>query len=154
MGGELTFERTFETDVLSSFFCGIRKIDQLIHKSENGLRSFIAENPCDFYIVKDNDAPVALFVFSQSSISVNDSQHPSLELDLIAVRQDYRGLGVGKKIIDTLESHARDNGIGFLTVGAYHDKRYSAEGFYSKCGFIRNEEETAEANIIPMYKCI
>ena len=154
MGGELTFERTFETDVLSSFFCGVRKIDQLIHKAENGLSSFIAENQCDFFIVKNNELPIALFVYSESSITLNDAIHPSLELDLIAVRNDYREQGIGKRIIETLEGHARDNGFNFLTVGAYRDKRYSAEGFYSKCGFTRNEEEIADAHIIPMYKYI
>lgn len=151
-GRELTFERTFETGVLSSFFCGVRKIDQLIHKANNGLNSFISENKCEFYIVKSQDEPVALFVFSESSILVNDIEHASLELDFIAVKSEYREMGIGRTIIDTLEEHAKNNNYHFLTVGAYHDKRYSAEGFYLKCGFERNEEEIANRNIIPMLK--
>ena len=61
---ELTIERAFDTNALSLFNCGVREIDQLIHKKTGGLSSFIKEVPCEFYIVKANEDPVALFVLS------------------------------------------------------------------------------------------
>ena len=60
---DLTIERAFNTDALSSFNCGAREIDQLIHKKENGLTSYIANNDCDFYTAKYGDIIVAIFVF-------------------------------------------------------------------------------------------
>ena len=37
---DLSIERAFNTEALSSFFCGVREIDLLIHKKEGGLRSY------------------------------------------------------------------------------------------------------------------
>lgn len=52
-GGEvITIERAFDIDALSKFNCGVREIDQLIHKRTGGLLSFITEVPCEFYLVK------------------------------------------------------------------------------------------------------
>lgn len=32
---QINIERAYRTDALSSFFCGVREIDPLIHKKEN-----------------------------------------------------------------------------------------------------------------------
>ena len=49
---ELTIERAFDTNALSLFNCGVREIDQLIHKKTGGLSSFVSEVPCEFYVAK------------------------------------------------------------------------------------------------------
>ncbi|MBO4605815.1 MAG: GNAT family N-acetyltransferase [Bacteroidales bacterium] len=148
----LQFERTSNVEVLSSFFCGERAIDQLIHKRENGLSSFVSEVECDSFIVSVMDEPVAVFVYSEASIALDGKAYPSIEIDFIAVRRDYRLQGIGTKVVQTIESYARSKHYPFLTVDAYHNKRYSAEGFYLKCGFERNEVKGEHGKVVPMFK--
>lgn len=98
---ELSIERAFDTEALSLFNSGVREIDLLIHKRSGGLLSFIEEVPCEFYVAKVEDEPVALFVLSDRMVTVND-------------------------------------------------EKYSAVGFYEKCGFVRNGDK--QGNTIPMFK--
>ena len=149
-GQVLTIERAFDIDALSSFMCGIREIDQLIHKKEGGLLSFITEVPCEFYIVKNGDYPIALFVLSTRTITILNERYNSLEIDFIAVREDWQRKGIGTIIINLAENNAYEAEFPFLTTAAFFNKRYDASGFYEKCGFIRNGEKSG--NTIPMYK--
>lgn len=146
----LTIERAYDTDALSFFNCGIREIDLLIHKREDGLLSFICEVPCEFYLIKRAELPVALFVLSNRTITVKDEKYDSLEIDFIAVRSDCRGNGIGTRIIRLAEQNARDADFRFLTTAAFVNRRYDASGFYEKCGFVKNGNRVG--NSIPMYK--
>ena len=73
----------------------------VIHKKNGGLFSFVAEIPCECYLARVKDEPVAVFVFSNRFISIEE-------------------------------------------------KRYSAIGFYEKCGFEINGDK--QANTVPMFK--
>ncbi len=44
----------------------------------------------------------------------------------------------------------KDAEFSFLTTAAYFGKKYSAVGFYEKCGFVRNGDK--QGNTIPMFK--
>lgn len=150
-GGEvLTIERAFDIDALSKFNCGVREIDQLIHKRTGGLLSFITEVPCEFYLVKQGETVIALFVLSNRTITIHEERFNSLEIDFIAVRDDWRGKGIGTMILSIAEQNAREAEYPFLTTAALINKRYDASGFYEKCGFVRNGNRVG--NTIPMYK--
>ena len=96
---ELVIERAFGIDALSSFLCGVREIDQLIHKKEDGLLSFVTGIPCELYIIKAKDSAIALFVLSNRTITIQGDRYESLEIDFIAVRSDWRWKGLGRTII-------------------------------------------------------
>ncbi len=147
---ELSIERAFDTEALSLFNSGVREIDLLIHKRSGGLLSFIEEVPCEFYVAKVEDEPVALFVLSDRMVTVNDEKYPSLEIDFIAVKQEWRNKGIGTHILQLAEQNAKDAEFSFLTTAAYFGKKYSAVGFYEKCGFVRNGDK--QGNTIPMFK--
>lgn len=147
---ELSIERAFDTEALSLFNSGVREIDLLIHKRSGGLLSFIEEVPCEFYVAKVEDEPVALFVLSDRMVTVNDEKYPSLEIDFIAVKQEWRNKGIGAHILQLAEQNAKDAEFSFLTTAAYFAKKYSAVGFYEKCGFVRNGDK--QGNTIPMFK--
>ena len=49
----------------------------------------------------------------------------------IAVKKDYRGLGLGKALLCELEKKAKELGGSRLVVGA----QLQAKGFYEACGF-------------------
>lgn len=70
--GELIFERAFDIEALSSFNCGIRELDLLIHKKNNGLRDFVLHNECDTFFVYYNEILVALFVYSNGTFVTDD----------------------------------------------------------------------------------
>ncbi len=147
---ELIIERAFNTDALSLFKCGVREIDQLIHKKVGGLRSFLIEVPCEFYVVKLNGSPVALFVLSNRTVTISDKEYKSLEIEFIAVRTDCQRKGIGTQILHLAELNAREAEYPFLTTAAFVNKRYDATGFYEKNGFVKNGEKVE--NTVPMYK--
>ena len=88
--GELIFERAFDIEALSSFNCGIRELDQLIHKKNNGLRDFVLHNECDTFFVYYNEILVALFVYSNGTFVTDDGNYEATEIDFLAVRKEYR----------------------------------------------------------------
>lgn len=147
---ELIIERAYDIDALSSFICGVREIDQLIHKKNGGLLTFISETPCEFYVVKHEESPIALFVLSNRIITLQEEKYNSLEIEFIAVRKDWRGKGIGKRILEIAEQNAREAEFPFLTTASFINKRYDASGFYTAFGFVRNGERSG--NTIPMYK--
>lgn len=147
---ELTIERAFDTEALSLFNSGIREIDLLIHKRTGGLLSFIEEVPCEFYVAKIENEPVALFVWSDRMVTINNEKYPSLEIDFIAIKQEWRNKGIGEHILHLAEQNAKDAEFTFLTTAAFFNKKYSAVGFYEKCGFVKNGEK--QGNTIPMFK--
>ena len=132
---QINIERAYRTDALSSFFCGVREIDLLIHKKENGLKTFIEQNSCEFYIVSIEQTIIALFIISRRTISIEN-----------------RNKNIGTIVIKQIEIQAKQNGYNFLTVGAFKNKKYNASGFYEKNGFIINGKQ--EENAIPMLKIL
>lgn len=66
------------------------------------------------------------------------THHPALEIVYLAVHKDYRGNDIGESIVEGIVNVARNQkiaGCEFITVDAFHNKEYSAVGFYSKCQF-------------------
>ena len=149
----LTIERAYSTDALSSFFCGVREIDLLIHKKNEGLKSFVELNPCEFYVVYDEaHDPVATFVISRRTIMLVDEPSDSIEIDFLAVKKECQAQRIGTILLREVETRAQEDGYAFLTVGAFINKRYSAIGFYEKCGFFVNGKK--EGNAVPMIKIL
>lgn len=146
----LTIERAYDIDALSSFSCGVREIDQLIHKKRDGLKSFICLNPCECYIVRRQDEPVAVFVVSRRSITVDDSPEDTLELDFLAVKKAFQGKRIGSIVIEQLEARAKEDDYHFITTDAFENRKYSALDFYLKKGFEVIGEK--QHNAIPMLK--
>lgn len=87
---------------------------------------------------------------SNRTITIHEERFNSLEIDFIAVRDDWRGKGIGTMILSIAEQNAREAEYPFLTTAALINKRYDASGFYEKCGFVRNGNRVG--NTIPMYK--
>lgn len=148
--GELIFERAFDIEALSSFNCGIRELDQLIHKKNNGLRDFVLHNECDTFFVYYNEILVALFVYSNGTFVTDDGNYEATEIDFLAVRKEYRNNNIGRNIIEKISEYSLINDRGFLTVGSFCNDKYSAQEFYQKCGFEQISEK--QGNIVPMFK--
>ena len=60
------------------------------------------------------------------------------ELKRMWVRADARGLGVGRRILETLETLAREFGLGTLRLETNRTLK-EAQALYRKCGYVEVE---------------
>ncbi|RAP76146.1 GNAT family N-acetyltransferase [Paenibacillus montanisoli] len=92
---------------------------------------------CRHFVVKDNGKAVGAGRWKEYEPGV-------AKLQRIAVLQPYRGLGVGKKLIEAMEQDARELGYAAAVLGA----QCTAEGFYKKLGYeTESSEPFLDANI-------
>ncbi len=80
---------------------------------------------------------------------INDDHRGTLSR--IAVLQDYRERGIGKKIVSTLEHMARERGVTYLSLQPH----YYLEEFYGKMGYKKipgRESNVAGHPLITMEK--
>ena len=142
---ELTYERTDDMSVLSTFNCGIFDMDEFIH---GGLQNAILRKGLDTYIVRQEQDIVAILSVCNKSLESERSNrelidYQSKEIEYLAVRKDKRNNGIGRNIINWIEDNLAQD-LKLLSVSAYIDvdSKYSAEPFYLKCGFIRISDPT------------
>jgi predicted GNAT family N-acyltransferase len=61
----------------------------------------------------------------------------------IAVLEEARGLGIGRALVESIELHARKEGLGSVRL----DAQVQAAGFYEKLGYLTEGEVFIEAGI-------
>ena len=84
-------------------------------------------------------------------------RYPALDIAYLAVKSNYHGMNVGRSIIKLIVERARSQsfaGCQFLTVEALATKKYSAVGFYDRCGFTANEVKKPYKDTIRMYRTL
>jgi ribosomal protein S18 acetylase RimI-like enzyme len=80
----------------------------------------------------------------------NGNAGPQAELLSIAVSDDCRKKGVGRDLLDALESYLKENKVtSYKTVTLSTDP--DANAFYKKCGFVFNKEMAHHGNILYEY---
>ena len=82
-----------------------------------------------------------------SCMQLRDVGNGTLKLRQMATSDIYKGMGLGKKLVEFGEGWARES--GFKKIGMHARKR--ALGFYEKLGYTKVGEEFLEVNI-PHYK--
>lgn len=83
------------------------------------------KNHGDLMLYASLDSEVIGIVFGR----INDDN--SITISMVAVQENYRGIGIAKEMILLLEERATHYGIHYIHLGAVE----SAEGFYSKLGY-------------------
>lgn len=84
------------------------------------------KNHGDLMLYASLDSEVIGIVFG----SINDD-NSSITISLVAVNENYRGIGIAKEMMLLLEERAIHYGVHYIHLGALE----SAEGFYSKLGY-------------------
>ena len=79
-----------------------------------------------FVYYKEKEKTVGYLIFS---IEEND-----LIIELLAVNSEYAGIGIGNKLIKTVEKFSINNEINNIYVGTQINN-IRAQNFYNKCGF-------------------
>lgn len=169
-----------DASILSDFYSGIETMDTFIHTR---LSSFLRAYNCRFYVLRDRQVIVAMFVVSAGQLFLDEDckddlrlkfpdvetwpdlqdyweagVFPSIEIDYLAVRKDYRDQHIGKDILSIIETFHQDkefyNNPLFLSVNAYCTKEYSAVGFYERCGFWPSELISQRIDSLRMYRTL
>ncbi len=81
-------------------------------------------------------------------------RYPALDIAYLAVQEKWRGQGIGNFIVKEIALEARNQtfaGCQFLTVEALATGKYSAVGFYERCGFTANEIKKPYKDTLRMY---
>jgi len=67
-----------------------------------------------------------------------------VKLERLAVERTYRGIGIGRRMLESMIDMARSMGAERI----YLHSQVSVEGFYGKSGFVRCGDEFEEAGIL------
>ena len=176
----LTLEQ--DASILVDFYSGIDEMDAFIHTR---LSAFLrAYRNSRFYVLRNTDGiVVAMFVISEGRLVLDEDCKddlrmkfpgieewseikdyweagffPSIEIDYLAVRKEYRKQHIGTDIISTIKSFKESTYSYyhplFLSVNAYCTKEYSAVGFYEKCNFWAAEFVNPTVETLRMYRSI
>jgi len=87
--------------------------------------------------VAEVDGNVAGYVTILTKVSSGELEDGDIEYGLVAdlvVRQEYRGNGLGRKLLATAEDYASDHKVRWLRIAALAANR-SAKKLYSSVGF-------------------
>lgn len=176
----LTLEQ--DASILVDFYSGIDEMDAFIHTR---LSAFLrAYRNSRFYVLRNTDGiVVAMFVISEGRLVLDEDCKddlrmkfpgieewseikdyweagffPSIEIDYLAVRKEYRKQHIGTDIISIIKSFKESTYSYyhplFLSVNAYCTKEYSAVGFYEKCNFWAAEFVNPTVETLRMYRSI
>lgn len=85
---------------------------------------------CRHFLIRDGEVPIAA-----ARYKLYDEQ--TAKLQRIAVRQPYRGSGIGKWIMAMMEDDIRGRGISAIIL----DSQTHAVKFYEKLGYVTVSEE-------------
>ena len=103
-------------------------IPQMLERCESCLgRIFVAEV----------DGDVAGYVTILTKVSSGELEDGDIEYGLVAdliVRQEYRGNGLGRRLLETAEDYASKHNVKWLRIAALADN-HSAKELYSSVGF-------------------
>lgn len=116
------------------------------HAREIRLEVFVAEQNVPVELEWDEMDAVSLHAIAidENGIALATGRLlPDSHVGRMAVRKQARGLGIGSAILRALMEAARQRGDDAVLLHA----QLSAEAFYTRFGFVREDEEFMEAGI-------
>lgn len=179
----LTSEKITDFRCLESFCSGVEAMDRFI---QGDFRMSVENHYCCSYGVWYKEELVAIYALSFDSLDLDSDdkeelrtglsstgtpevdwnykdtfyakpRYPALDIAYLAVRNEYRGNGVGQSIVEMIAEKARTQsfaGCQFLTVEALATSEYSAVGFYERCGFTANEVRKPYKDTLRMFRTL
>lgn len=178
----LRYSKETDASVLKDFYCGLSIMDDFIH--DGRLQAFLDEYACSFYVARDGEDIVGMFVINRGYIELDEDCKedlemkfpdiqkipliapywgtgcfPSIEIDYLAVKKELREshAHIGRQMIREIMSHWEDAEYDnplFLSVDAYCTSKYSAVRFYERCNFWKSEFKNPNIDTWRMYAII
>ncbi len=109
----------------------ILALNQLLHveasEFKGNMHDFVKQevDKGNYFVVKDKGNVVAA-----ACISPRDE---GVYLETLSISEAYQKKGIGSELIEHAKKVTKDHGCDKLLVDTY--RQYSADGFYTKCGF-------------------
>lgn len=179
----LTSDRITDFRCLDGFCSGVVAMDKFI---QGDFRMSVENHYCSAYGVWYKEELLAIYALSFDSLDLDSDdkeelqagisstgtpvvdwnykdtfyskpRYPALDIAYLAVKEEYRGNGVGHSIVEMIMERAREQsfaGCQFLTVEALATKEYSAVGFYRRCGFTPNEVRKPYKDTLRMFRTL
>lgn len=161
---KIIFERVENASSLSSFYCGLKQMDDFIHDLKGGLNLYVELGLTNLWTVKIGVDVVAIFALSKSVLTLNSDDRrylagdglkmdeaifenkdnfPAIEIDYLAVSEKHRERKIGSFILNEIAMKACSDQLSatmFITVEALVIPGvYSAVEFYKKNSFQDSE---------------
>ncbi len=178
--GNLIFESLTDFSLLDSFHSGIEEMDTFIHGDfrlsvenhfcqaytvslEEEIVALFALSFDSLDLDSDDKGEMQSGISSAGTPNIglnyqetfySKPRYPSLDIAYLAVQEKWRDKHIGDFIIQKIADLARSQtlaGCQFLTVEALATSKYSAVGFYDKCGFAPNEFKKPYKDTLRMY---
>ena len=106
----------------------------------------ISENDNFHEIVAEANGKVVGYLLLTKVLNPIRNRHYYL-IDYVCVVRDYRGYGIGEKLLDYAEEYARHCGGMYLQLTCRWT-RIEAHRLYEKCGFIKRESDIFRKELI------
>lgn len=86
--------------------------------------------------IEPGNAPVGYLVLTKPDLPLADISPLDAEVKRVYLLNRFRGAGLGRRLMQEAERHARSNGIRRLLLGVYN-RNAAAISFYEKLGYQR-----------------
>ncbi|GEL66771.1 GNAT family N-acetyltransferase [Marinilactibacillus psychrotolerans] len=109
---------------------GMETLDSMVEK-------VFAEQDIDHFgsIVETNKEKIAIGAYLDKKLVggiVADKEYQTIHVSLLVITQDARGLSIGSKLLQEIETIAKEKGIIHITLTT---RSYQAVDFYKKNGY-------------------
>ena len=101
---------------------------------ENQIKKLSCDNKNHIIAVYEDENTKKVIGFVHAQVYESVYSDTGLNILGLAVDPDFRGNGVGKKLIGYIEKYAMDNGISFIRLNSA-DHRVEAHKFYENIGY-------------------
>lgn len=128
--------------LLREFSCGVPEMDGILH-SQGLLAELYVDNPVAYCVYNAEQELVGFCIIGKINLPLEYDGHceylDMVDVACLAIREDYRYLGIGTAILDLVcdKAEALVPGVEYVHVDALdlEDGTYSAVPFYQKYGF-------------------
>lgn len=105
-------------------------------KAFNEMLLRILEND-DYYIsCAEIEGKVAGMMMGIICLDIYDDLRPFMVIENVIITEKYRGLNIGKKLIEDVENWGKEKNISYCNIVS-SDFRKGAHAFYERCGYAR-----------------
>ena len=126
-----TFKATYETKNDPSEFAAY--LAQAF--AEKQLKKELANPASDFYFAYQKKQLVGYFKINEAPAQTDLNETTSLEIERIYLKEEYQGMGLGRRMIEEAVKIANERAKAFVWLGVWI-KNPDAIAFYKKVGFI------------------
>ena len=111
-------------------------IDKYLQESFNKKKLFseLSNKDCKFYFLYSENELAGYFKVNDTLAQTDINDANSIELERIYIKKEYKGKGLGKKLINFVFQLAQEMKKDYVWLGVW-EKNVDAISFYTKMGF-------------------